>query len=270
MGLFAGSALCKAVDGPGNYLRSADVKHETCRRQTIWRLFWGKEMNQLPIIHRRSLHDEIAVRLRDMLMEGDLRPGTKVPERELCELFGVSRTPMREALKVLASEGLLQLMPNRGAIVAQISGDEIAELFPIMGALEGLAAELACERMTADELAHIETLHAEMVERYRQRDWLTYTKLNRAIHEAIFAAASNQELSSMFQTLLVRTHAVRFVTRKSPERWREAVDEHEAMMISLRARDAAHLGQLMRLHLKHKAEFVNEAQHSHSQQAKAT
>ena len=225
-------------------------------------------MNQQPLIQRRSLHDEIAVRLRDMVMEGELRPGIKVPERELCERFGVSRTPMREALKVLAAEGLLQLLPNRGAVVAKITREEIAELFPIMGALEGLAAELAAKRMTAPQLAKIEALHASMLERYRLSDWLAYTKLNRQIHEAFFAAAQNSELATMFQTLLVRTHAVRFVTRKTPERWREAIEEHEAIMVALRARDGAQLNALMRLHLEHKADFVNEAQTSSEQASK--
>src|ERR1700685_2379658 len=105
------------------------------------------DMNEHPIIVRRGLHYELAARLLDMIVDGELKPAQKVPEAELCERFGVSRTPMREALKVLAAEGLINLLPNRGAAVAKITQQEIEELFPIMGALEALAGELACAKM---------------------------------------------------------------------------------------------------------------------------
>src|ERR1700682_2844114 len=125
-------------------------------------------MNEHPVILRRSLHDELAMRLRDMIVEGALKPAQKVPEAELCERFGVSRTPMREALKVMAAEGLVNLLPNRGAVVAKITQQEIDELFPIMGALEALAGELACARIDERALAEIRRLHQTMVEHYNR------------------------------------------------------------------------------------------------------
>src|SRR5258707_14648295 len=88
------------------------------------------DMNEHPVILRRSLHDELATRLRDMVVEGELKPAQKIPEAELCERFGVSRTPMREALKVLAREGLINLLPNRGAGVAKVTVQEIKGLRP--------------------------------------------------------------------------------------------------------------------------------------------
>ncbi len=194
-----------------------------------------------------------------MIVEGAFTPGQKVPEPELCRRFGVSRTPLREALKVLASEGVIHLLPNRGAVIAKITRDEIQQIFPIMGALEALAGELACQRITEDEFENLCRLHKTMVGHYRRSEWLPYSKLNRAIHEAIFAAAGNASLSAIYQQLIVRIHAIRFTARKTPERWRQAVDEHEQMISALDRRDGRKLARIMTLHLRNKADMVQEA-----------
>lgn len=210
-------------------------------------------------IVRRSLHGELVAILRDMILDGELKPGDKVPEQALCDKFGVSRTPLREATKVLASEGLLELLPSRGAKVARITNDEIEQLFPIMGALEGLAGELACQNITEAEFRSLETMHNEMVHCYKRSEYVGYAKLNRAIHEEFFRIANNPVLSGYFQNLIVRTHAIRFTARKSPERWREAVDDHEQMMDALARRNGRLLGEILREHLRHKIGMVNEA-----------
>ena len=216
-------------------------------------------MNEHPLIARRSLSTELVERLRDMIVDGSLSAGDKISEPDLCDRFGVSRTPLREALKVLAAEGLVQLTPNRGATVARIAPEAVEELFPIMGMLEALAGELACERLTAPALKRLETMHATMVRHWQADEWVPYSRLNRAIHEAIFEIAGNATLSALYQTLMVRIHAVRFVARKSAERWAEAVEDHERMMAALRARNGAALSAVMREHLRHKADMVHEA-----------
>jgi DNA-binding GntR family transcriptional regulator len=216
-------------------------------------------MGEPCFIIRRSLHDEILERLRDLIVEGALKPGLKIPETDLCLRFGVSRTPLREALKALAAEGLVTLLPNRGAIVTKTTLEEVDALFPIMGALEALAGTLACARITIGDVAAIRRDHHRMVKCFERRDWIGYSKLNRAIHEAIFTAAANSALSALYQQLLVRTHAVRFVARKSPHRWREAMDDHHKMMLALDKRDGKALARLLTLHLTHKAESVREA-----------
>ena len=114
-------------------------------------------------ISQHSLHDELLNRLRRMIIDGQFMPGDKVPERQLCDQFGVSRTPLREALKVLAAEGLVQLAPNRGAMIATLSADELEECLAISTALEALSGELACENVTDAEMEKIRTLHAEMI-----------------------------------------------------------------------------------------------------------
>jgi len=197
--------------------------------------------------------------LHTMLVGGELHPGDKINERALCDRFGVSRTPLREALKVLASEGLVILAPNRGARVAQITRQEVDELFPILGALEALAGELACIKITDAEIDAIRSMHEAMLRHYERGEAPEYLKLNRAIHDAIFSAAHNSELTQLYHSLLVRTHSVRFIARKSPARWKEAVDDHIHIMAALTARHGNLLGTLLKDHLKHKAEMVHES-----------
>ncbi len=211
------------------------------------------------VIPRKSLHEEVAAHLREMIVNGELVAGEKAPEADLCERFGVSRTPMREAFKALAAEGLIRLVPNRGAIVAKISREEVAELFPIIGALEGLAGELACAHIADGQVARIRRTHEQMVRHYERGEIAPYYQLNRAIHEAIFEAAGNASLSAMFQTLVARTASVRFTAQKSPARWAEAVADHEAMLVALEARDGPALGRILRDHIRHKVDMVNEA-----------
>lgn len=224
-------------------------------------------ISETAVIPRRSLHGELAGLLRDMMVSGELKPGEKISEQALCARFGVSRTPLREALKVLAAEGLLNLSPNRGASVARVTPQEIDDLFPIMGALEALAGEIACTRITPAQLEQLREMHEAMVEHYRQGESAPYLRLNRAIHEKFFEIAGNSALTQHYQTLMVRIHAVRFIARKSPERWQEAIKDHERMMEALAARDGARLGSILREHLRHKAAMVHEALAELDQQA---
>ncbi|MFG1462803.1 GntR family transcriptional regulator [Xanthobacter sp. DSM 24535] len=216
-------------------------------------------MPEKAIITRRSLHGELVPLLRDMILGDELQPGDKIPEQALCARFGVSRTPLREALKVLAAEGLLVLTPNRGAMVARISDAEIDEYFPIMGALEALAGELACARITPVQFVHLRAMHDAMVAHYKAGDSAPYLNLNKAIHAAFFDIAGNGALTQLYNSLMVRIHAVRFVAKKSPARWREAVEDHERMMEALAERDGTRLGRILRDHLRHKAGMVHES-----------
>lgn len=211
------------------------------------------------IIPRQSLHLELAPLLRDMITNGELKPGEKIHEPNLCERFGVSRTPLREALKLLAAEGLVIITVNRGAVVAKITPEEINDLFPIMGMLEALAGELAAQKMTKKDLARLVTMHEAMLAHYRAGEWAPYITLNREIHEAIFAAAGNDSLTTMYNSVMVRIHAVRYTTRKSQRRWDEAVSDHVRLMAALEARDGKLAGQILREHLQHKADMVREA-----------
>ena len=149
----------------------------------------------VPEREEQSLHDGILIRLRDHIVEGNIRDGDRIPERQLCEMLGISRTPLREALKVLAAEGLVELLPNRGARVRQLSERDLGELFDIMGGLEGLAGRLACENISEDEIAEIERLHYEMYGFYLHRDMHGYFRVNQLIHLKIVEASRNATLA---------------------------------------------------------------------------
>jgi len=210
-------------------------------------------------IVRRSLHDEVADRLRDMIIEGELAPGERVTERLLCERFGISRTPLREALKVLASEGLLALTPNQGATVARITLDDVEEVFAVMGALEALSGELACARITDAEVAAIKALHYQMVAHYHRGELPEYFKLNQRIHGAILEAAGNPTLTSTCHGLARRIRQARYLANMSRDRWAQAVAEHGEMLVALEARDGEALSRILKTHLRNKCDTVKAA-----------
>ena len=210
-------------------------------------------------IDRRSLHDRLADRLREAIVEGDLAPEAKINERALCDAFGVSRTPLREALKVLAREGLVVLTPNRGASVAPLTLADLEEAFPIMGALEGVAGELACARITGEELVAIEALHGQMAEARADGDLKQFFALNRRIHDAILAAARNPTLDALVRSLDGRVRRARYRGPLSAARWDRAMAEHSEMLAALSDRDGAKLASILRRHLAGKLETARAA-----------
>ncbi len=210
-------------------------------------------------IRRRSLHDEVADRLRVMIMEGELAPGEKITERLLCERFGISRTPLREALKVLASEGLLDLTPNQGATVARITLEDVEEVFAVMGALEALSGKLACTRITDEQVAAIKALHYQMIVHYQRGELPEYFRLNQEIHKKILAAAGNPTLANTYHGLARRIRQARYLANMSKDRWAQAVAEHESMLKALDQRDGGALARILEAHLRNKCETVRLA-----------
>src|ERR1700676_3353124 len=202
----------------------------------------------------QSLHDEILTRLRDHIVEGNIPDGGGVPERQLCEMLGISRTPLREALKVLASEGLVELLPNRGARVRKLSEHDLNELFDVMGGLEGLAGRLACEHITDAEIAEIERLHYEMYGFYLHRDMHGYFRINQLIHQKIVEASRNATLKSTYAKFAGRIRRIRYSANfaRKRERWAEAMREHEAILEALRRRAGSELSDILFLHLRNK------------------
>ncbi|AXS41415.1 GntR family transcriptional regulator [Breoghania sp. L-A4] len=216
-------------------------------------------MSMSAAIPRRTLHDELVDRLRHMIIEGDLAPGEKLSEKDLCGHFDVSRTPLREALKILAKDGLVRLIPNRGATVAKLTLTDLEEAFPVMGALEAVSGELACLHITDAEIAQIAKLHDEMVENHRAGELGPYFRRNERIHQLILDAARNPTLAEMQRSLSGRVRRARYMANMSAERWAEAVAEHEVILEALKARDGARLGKLLKVHLANKLQTVRDA-----------
>lgn len=209
-------------------------------------------------IPRTNLHEQVANRLRQMLVEGRISPGAKLNERELCEVLDVSRTPLREAIKMLAAEGLVELLPNRGAIAVQLTEEDVRHTFEVMAGLEAHSGELAAQRITDAELAEIRAMHFEMMAAYTRRDLSNYYRLNAAIHRAINAAARNPVLSDTYDRVNARLQALRFRSNQDEEKWKSAVREHEQMVEALAARDPLAMRAVLAAHLRNKLEVVLE------------
>ena len=207
-------------------------------------------------INRRYLHDEVADRMRALIQSGEMEPKARVNEGELTERFGISRTPLREAIKILATEGHLELLPNRGARVASISQVEIEEMMEVIAGLEATAADLACRTVTEDEIAAIQADHDAMVAMWKSSDEAGYFRLNRQIHEAIMAASRNATLSGIYRSLSGRIQRSRYTAHQTPDQWVRAIEEHERMVELLRARDGTALSQLIREHIRGKKPVI--------------
>lgn len=209
----------------------------------------GEASRESDGISRNYLHDQVARRLRALIQSGEMKPHARLNESELAERFGISRTPLREAIKILATEGLLELHPNRGALVARFSESEIDDMLVVIASLEATAGELAARRITPDELAGIERLHARMAAAHAERNVADYFEINRLIHEAIVAASRNQTLAGIYGTLSGRIQKARFAAHKTAEQWAETMRDHDRMVELLRARDGEALARLMQAHV---------------------
>lgn len=205
-----------------------------------------------------SLHDDLLGQLRDYVVEGDLAPGARIPERELCEKFNVSRTPLREALKVLAAEGLIELLANRGARVRQFSEGDIRNLFEIIAGFDFVAGRLACERISDEGIAQIERVHLEMYTHYMRRELNDYFRLNQQIHQAIVDAAANPVLSANYASANAVIRRLRYAANLNSDRLGDAMREHEAILDALRRRAGEELGLRMFDHMQRKREAVCE------------
>jgi DNA-binding GntR family transcriptional regulator len=200
-------------------------------------------------IMRRTLHDEVLERVRDMIIEGRLAPGQRINEGQVGAQLGVSRTPLREAIKTLASEGLVEILPAKGAIVRKFTARDLADILEVIKSLEQLGGRIACAQASDATIEAIHTLHRDMLALYATRDRLDYFKLNQAIHSAIVAASGNAVLAEMHTTLQSRIKRLRFVGNEGPEKWAGAVAEHEDMMAALLKRDADALSEAIGRHM---------------------
>jgi DNA-binding GntR family transcriptional regulator len=207
-------------------------------------------------IERVALHDQVVARLRTLLIEGQIAPGAKLNERELCALLHVSRTPLREAIKLLASEGMVDLLPHRGAVAVKLSEADILNTFEVLAGLEAMAGELAAERMSAEALAEIRASHFEMLASFTRRDLSNYYRLNAQIHAAINRAAANPVLTSTYQSINARVQALRFRTNQDEAKWARAMQDHEVMIQALQARDGQAMREVMVRHLLNKRDTV--------------
>ncbi|MBZ9799368.1 GntR family transcriptional regulator [Mesorhizobium sp. ES1-4] len=210
-------------------------------------------------IKKESLHDQVATRIRDLIVEGYLEPGSRIDEGHLIEQLGVSRTPFREALRTLAAEGLVMVRPSKGSVVRKLSPEDVFSMLEVLGRLEQLAGELSCERATDEEVEALVRLHNRMLKLYQKRDRMPYFKLNQEFHTGLAALSRNPTLQEMQNNIQGRLKRIRFIGNNSADAWAAAVSEHENMVEALKARDGKRLGGIMAEHLRKTWERVRDS-----------
>jgi DNA-binding GntR family transcriptional regulator len=174
----------------------------------------------------------------------------------LSDALGISRTPLREALKQLATEGLVELRLNRSAVVAPFRREELAELFEAVAAIERSAAELAATRMDINDIERLEALQDKIEWHHGRGELREYFEINQQIHSAIVEFARNAVLKTTHEVLLARAERARFFGLSVLGRWEESVREHQEILAALRDRDADRAGRLLGRHVRRTGEIV--------------
>ncbi|UJW82288.1 GntR family transcriptional regulator [Hydrogenophaga sp. SL48] len=196
-----------------------------------------------------SLHDEVAARLRERIFAGELAPGSFIDEPALCSEWAISRTPLREALKVLTAEGLLRHEPRRGCFVSEITERDLDEIFPVIALLEGRCAFEAANNATDADLAALEQLHDRLQRSAKAKRITEYYDTNFAIHEAIILLANNRWLAQVIGDLRKIVKLARLQQLHAPGRLEQSLSEHMAVYAALKAHDAEGAEAAMRTHL---------------------
>jgi DNA-binding GntR family transcriptional regulator len=199
---------------------------------------------------RPSLHAQLVEQLREMIMERELSPGAQINEERLCRTFDVSRTPLREALKVLAREGLVELRPNRSPCVSPITPKHVADVFELVSWLERHAGELAALRASDADIQRLQRLHAQMLRLHEQGKRTEYYRMNRLLHTGIVDCAGNEVLSATYATLMIQIQRARDLAIRSQDHWDRGVKEHTEILDALAARDGSRLGRLLMEHVR--------------------
>ena len=205
-----------------------------------------------------SLHDEVAAQLRERIFSGELLPGSFLDEPALAEQMNISRTPLREALKVLTAEGLVRHEPRRGCFVNEVTDRDLDDIFPVLTLLEGRCAFEAAQHASDAELQALEALHDKLGRHARARRITDYYAANYAIHEAIIALAGNRWLAQVIGDLRKIVKLARLQQLHAPGRLEESLAEHQAVFAALQARDASAAEAAMRVHLERQREALRE------------
>ncbi|MEM9147198.1 MAG: GntR family transcriptional regulator [Pseudomonadota bacterium] len=196
-----------------------------------------------------ALAARLADILRDRIVRGALAPDERIVERRICAELAVSRTPLREALKLLEIDGLVEIHRNRGARVAPLGSADARHLFEVLAGIEATAASLAAERIGKEAMDTLERMHGRMLAHFKAGERDAYFALNSQIHEALLVAAANPYLMETHARLMLRAMRGRYAAIMEPQRLAEAMGEHDALMAALRVRDGAAAGRIWRRHL---------------------
>ena len=207
-------------------------------------------------IEAKTLHQEVTSRIREMIRAGELSRGQKIDEKHLSELMGVSRTPVREALRILHSVGLVDLIPHKGAYVTQPSIEEIQDLFEVMSVLEGTCARLAASRMTKEDLGKIEALHRSLEKHFRNKDHEAYLETNHHLHVMIQELSGNKVLDDVLNGLRQKVLLYRHRQLHHKDRFEKSMQEHRLIFEALQEGNPSHADEAMKKHLTRQCEAL--------------
>jgi DNA-binding GntR family transcriptional regulator len=198
---------------------------------------WSTLRSHKDRLERQTLHQTLIQHLIRMIENGELAPGERLSEAALCERFEVSRTPLREALKVLAFEGFLIWRPNRGITVAEIRIDEVIDAFELLTPIEHVIGEALLTRATAADISQIEAMHAKLTALHANLERRAYFQLNQEIHAQLAASTRNPIIEDVYCSLQRRIYRARSLSNTIRLRWDESIREHDAFMVALWERD---------------------------------
>lgn len=207
---------------------------------------------------RMSMQQRAVQQIRDLIVSGELPPGVRLQEQALSSYLGISRTPVREAFRVLATEGLVVIRTNRGAEVRRMALSELMDTFEVIATLDGYAGLLAAKNATDEQINQVGALHSEMIRRFEQGERLDYFKCNQAIHQLISEASGNPVLVRQLQGLSALVQPYRYNLNSLPESWRRSVSDHERILDALQRRDGQALQAVLSRHLPDKINVLHQ------------
>jgi DNA-binding GntR family transcriptional regulator len=215
-----------------------------------------EDVSPAPVGLAAALHVRAADRLRRMIVRGQLAAGTEITEAELCDRLGMSRSPLREAIKLLASEGLVELRRNRSARVTAINSRDVGELFETVACIEKSAVELAAGRISRRDLVRLERMQAMLERDFANGDLSAYFTTNHKVHQALVAACGNRVMIATHAQLLARVERARYFALGAQGRWEESIAEHRLILESLARGDGPRAGALLAEHVRRTGETV--------------
>lgn len=196
----------------------------------------------------RALYQDVAERLRQQIFARQLEPGSWIDELKLCDEYGISRTPLREALKVLAVEGLVTMKVRRGAYVTEMSRTDVQQVYHLLALLESDAAGRVAENASDDERRELAQLHERLERQVRQRD--AFFATNEAFHMALLRIAGNRWAAQVVTDLRKVMKLNRHHSLFKQGRLADSLAEHRALMAAIEARNATEATRLMKAHFE--------------------
>ncbi len=193
-----------------------------------------------------TLREQIVEFIKDAIVRGHLKPGERVPEQEIAENFGISRTPIREAFRQLESEGFITVIPRKGAVVSPLTDKDVSEFYVIKGLLEGFAARTACEKLTRKEIKRLESLNASMVKCAEKGDFKGFFKLDNQFHDTFLKACGNDKLFTLIHHLVQQFERFRITALSLPGRMQESLVQHEEIIEAFKKSEEDLVEELVR------------------------